>query len=165
MATATTSSTASPRASSCSSPSAGQAARTTRSPPPRHQATRPGGVTLTATVRCRYPDSSLTPALATGLFASIHIRLYGDLKCTWGNMEAWEKWAAAYPESRVFVGVVASPEADEDAYMFQKDLYYSVLQFAEKVRKYIRRHHDLGPVAEPGYRSWVFLFLKPIFSS
>nr|CAB3490225.1 unnamed protein product [Digitaria exilis] len=31
---------------------------------------------------------------------------------------AWEKWAAAYP--RVFAGMVASPEADKDDYMFQK---------------------------------------------
>ncbi|OEL32018.1 Shikimate O-hydroxycinnamoyltransferase [Dichanthelium oligosanthes] len=94
------------------------------------------GVTLTATVRCAYPDSNVTAALATGLFARIHVRLYGDLKCTWADREAWEKWAAAYPGSSVFVGVVASPEADQDAYMFQKDLYYNVLQFAEKVPNY-----------------------------
>lgn len=94
------------------------------------------GVTLTATVRCAYPDPPMAAALATGLFSRVHVRLYGDLRCTWSAREAWEKWAAAYPASRVFVGVVASPEADKDAYMFQKDLYYNVLQFAQKVPNY-----------------------------
>ncbi|CAD6256441.1 unnamed protein product [Miscanthus lutarioriparius] len=95
------------------------------------------GVTLTATVRCAYPDHpGVQAALATGLFSRVHVRLYGDLRCTWSDREAWEKWAAAFPASRVFVGVVASPEADKDAYMFQKDLYYNVLQFAQKVPNY-----------------------------
>jgi chitinase len=94
------------------------------------------GVTLTATVRCAYPDPRAQAALATGLVSRVHVRLYGDLKCTWSDREAWEKWAAAYPASRVFVGVVASPEADKDAYMFQKDLYYNVLQFAQKAPNY-----------------------------
>ena len=98
---------------------------------------RPGGVTLTATVRCAYPDPGLAAALATGLFARVHVRLYGgDLRCEWGQFDSWNKWAAAYPGSRVFVGVVASPEADKDAYLFQKDLYYGILQFAEKVPNY-----------------------------
>ncbi|TKW01561.1 hypothetical protein SEVIR_8G189300v4 [Setaria viridis] len=95
------------------------------------------GATLTATVRCAYPDPDLTAALATGLFSRIHVRLYGgDLKCEWGQFDSWNKWAAAYPGSRVFVGVVASPEADKDAYLFQKDLYYGILQFAQKVPNY-----------------------------
>ncbi|CAL4983602.1 unnamed protein product [Urochloa decumbens] len=97
---------------------------------------RAGGITLTATPRCSYPDQRLQGALATGLIGRIHVRLYGDLQCTWSARESWEKWAAAYPGSRVFVGVVASPEADKDAYMSQKDLYYNVLQFAQKLPNY-----------------------------
>lgn len=93
-------------------------------------------VKLTATVRCAYPDPSLTKALATRLFSKIHVRLYGDLQCTWAARDAFEKWAAAYPASQVFVGVVASPEADKDAYMSQKDLYYNVLQFAQQLPNY-----------------------------
>ncbi|XP_062182827.1 xylanase inhibitor protein 2-like [Phragmites australis] len=97
---------------------------------------RGGGVTLTATPRCAYPDQRLEAALATGLFNRIHVRLYGDQRCTWSARESWEKWAAAYPGSRIFVGVVASPEADADAYMSPKDLYYGVLQFAQKLPNY-----------------------------
>ncbi|RLM70058.1 xylanase inhibitor protein 2-like [Panicum miliaceum] len=102
-----------------------------------HRGRRPGRVTLTATVRCAFPDPSLAAALATGLFARVHVRLYGgDLRCEWGQFDSWNRWAAAYPGSRVFVGVVASPEADRDAYLFQKDLYYGILQFAQKVPNY-----------------------------
>ncbi|CAD6253228.1 unnamed protein product [Miscanthus lutarioriparius] len=98
---------------------------------------RGGGITLTATPRCAYPDQRLQGALATGLFNRIHVRLFGgDLQCEWGQFDSWDKWAKAYPGSRVFVGVVASPEADDGAYMSQKDLYYGILQFAEKVPNY-----------------------------
>ncbi|CAL4991890.1 unnamed protein product [Urochloa decumbens] len=98
---------------------------------------RGGGITLTATPRCAYPDNRLAAALATGLFNRIHVRMFGgDLQCEWGQFDSWNKWAAAYPGSRVFVGVVASPEADKDAYLFQKDLYYGILQFAEKLPNY-----------------------------
>ncbi|CAO2144649.1 unnamed protein product [Urochloa humidicola] len=98
---------------------------------------RGGGITLTATPRCAYPDNRLTAALATGLFNRIHVRMFGgDLQCEWGQFDSWNKWATAYPGSRVFVGVVASPEADKDAYLFQKDLYYGILQFAEKLPNY-----------------------------
>ncbi|CAL4986926.1 unnamed protein product [Urochloa decumbens] len=98
---------------------------------------RGGGITLTATPRCAYPDNRLAAALATGLFGRIHVRMFGgDLQCEWGQFDSWNKWAAAYPGSRVFVGVVASPEADKDAYLFQKDLYYGILQFAEKLPNY-----------------------------
>ncbi|KAF8700177.1 hypothetical protein HU200_034552 [Digitaria exilis] len=96
------------------------------------------GVMTTATVRCSYPEQpSMAAALATGLFARVHVRMYGgDLQCEWGQFDSWNKWAAAYPGSKVFVGVVASPEADKDAYLFQKDLYYGILQFSEKVPNY-----------------------------
>ncbi|CAL4980121.1 unnamed protein product [Urochloa decumbens] len=98
---------------------------------------RGGGITLAATPRCAYPDNRLAAALATGLFNRIHVRMFGgDLQCEWGQFDSWNKWAAAYPGSRVFVGVVASPEADKDAYLFQKDLYYGILQFAEKLPNY-----------------------------
>ncbi|XP_066335934.1 xylanase inhibitor protein 2-like [Miscanthus floridulus] len=98
---------------------------------------RGGGITLTATPRCAYPDQRLQGALATGLFNRVHVRLFGgDLQCEWGQFDSWDKWAKAYPDSRVFVGVVASPEADDDAYMSQKDLYYGILQFAQKVPNY-----------------------------
>jgi chitinase len=100
---------------------------------------RASGVTLTATPRCGYPDHRLDAALATGLFSRIHVRLFGeDRQCAWSPRESWEKWAAAYPRSRVFVGVVASPNAEAVAagYIPPWDLYSRVLQFAQKQRNY-----------------------------
>lgn len=100
---------------------------------------RPGGITLTATPRCGYPDHRLDGALATGLFSRIHVRLFGeDRQCVSSPRESWEKWAAAYPRSSVFVGVVASPNAEAVAagYIPPWDLYSRVLQFAQKQRNY-----------------------------
>ncbi|KAF0924800.1 hypothetical protein E2562_014906 [Oryza meyeriana var. granulata] len=93
------------------------------------------GVMLTATSWCGYPDQRLQAALATGLFSRIHVKLFGDGRCA-SRREELEKWAAAYPQSRILVGIVASPEADRDAYLSHKDLYYDVLQFINKLPNY-----------------------------
>ncbi|KAL5206280.1 hypothetical protein ABZP36_034489 [Zizania latifolia] len=93
------------------------------------------GVLLTATTRCSYPDHRLEKALATGLFARIHVRMFGDPQCTTSPRYSWEKWAAAYPGSKVYIGLVASWEQDS-AWMFQKDLYYEMLQFVRNLPNY-----------------------------
>ncbi|KAF8673219.1 hypothetical protein HU200_048769 [Digitaria exilis] len=54
--------------------------------------------------------------MAMGFFALVTMGFFSHI--TSGYTGAWEKWAAAYP--RVFAGMVASPEADKDDYMFQK---------------------------------------------
>ncbi|KAF0924797.1 hypothetical protein E2562_014903 [Oryza meyeriana var. granulata] len=95
------------------------------------------GVMLTATTRCGYPDQRLEAALATGLFNRIHVKLFGDGRCTKSSRrESFENWAAAYPDSMVLVGVVASPEADREAYMSPKSLNYDVLRFINKLRNF-----------------------------
>ncbi|BAF28883.1 xylanase inhibitor protein 2 precursor [Oryza sativa Japonica Group] len=93
------------------------------------------GVLLTATTRCSYPDHRLEKALATGVFARIHVRMFGDEQCTMSPRYSWEKWAAAFPGSKVYIGLVASPEQDS-AWMFQKDLYYEMLQFVRSLPNY-----------------------------
>jgi chitinase len=52
--------------------------------------------------------------------------------------ESWEKWASVYPRSKVFVGVVASPDpaAAPAGYMSPRELYYRVLQFVTKKPNY-----------------------------
>uniref|UniRef100_A0A0D9WEC2 GH18 domain-containing protein n=1 Tax=Leersia perrieri TaxID=77586 RepID=A0A0D9WEC2_9ORYZ len=92
-------------------------------------------VTLTATARCGYPDQRLQAALSTRLFSRIHVKVFGDGRCA-ARREELEKWAAAYPESRILVGIVASPEADPQSYLSHKDLYYDVLQFINKLPNY-----------------------------
>uniref|UniRef100_A0A0D9WQN2 GH18 domain-containing protein n=1 Tax=Leersia perrieri TaxID=77586 RepID=A0A0D9WQN2_9ORYZ len=89
------------------------------------------GLMLTATPRCSYPDKRLEKALATGLFARIHVRMFGrrDASCTTAARESWEKWAAAYPASQVYLGLVASPEQDDPGYLSPKPLYYTVVMY------------------------------------
>ncbi|XP_052136808.1 xylanase inhibitor protein 2-like [Oryza glaberrima] len=83
---------------------------------------------LTATTRCSYPDHRLDMALATGLFTHIHVRVFGgDAGCTTHHRASWERWAAAYPGSLVYLGVVASPEQDANAYLPRKALFSDVL--------------------------------------
>ncbi|KAK3120461.1 hypothetical protein QOZ80_9AG0688060 [Eleusine coracana subsp. coracana] len=96
-------------------------------------------VILAATTRCGFPDQRLEKALDTGLFDRVHVKLFGeDRKCMATPRESWEKWAAAYPRSKVFVGVVASPDtaAAPAGYMPPRELYYRVLQFVMKRRNY-----------------------------
>uniref|UniRef100_A0A0D3HQ64 GH18 domain-containing protein n=1 Tax=Oryza barthii TaxID=65489 RepID=A0A0D3HQ64_9ORYZ len=83
------------------------------------------GVMLTATPRCRFPDRRLEKAL----FARIHVRMFGDdVNCTAAPRESWEKWAAAYPASQVYLGLVASSEQDP-GYLSPKPLYYTLVMY------------------------------------
>uniref|UniRef100_A0A0D9XVM9 GH18 domain-containing protein n=1 Tax=Leersia perrieri TaxID=77586 RepID=A0A0D9XVM9_9ORYZ len=91
---------------------------------------------LTATTRCSFPDRRLAKALATGLFSHIHVRMFGDDVCTSSVRGSWEKWAAAYTGSLVYIGVVASPELDTKAYMSRKALYDSVIRYIEEKPNY-----------------------------
>ncbi|GJN04811.1 hypothetical protein PR202_ga22386 [Eleusine coracana subsp. coracana] len=88
---------------------------------------------------CGFPDQRLEKALDTGLFDRVHVKLFGeDRKCMATPRESWEKWSAAYPRSKVFVGVVASPDtaAAPAGYLSPRELYYRVLQFVMKRRNY-----------------------------
>uniref|UniRef100_A0A0D9WEC4 GH18 domain-containing protein n=1 Tax=Leersia perrieri TaxID=77586 RepID=A0A0D9WEC4_9ORYZ len=90
-------------------------------------------VMLTATARCGFPDQRLEAALDTGLFNRIHVKLFGDGRCPKAQRRAtFERWAAAYP-GRVLVGVVASQDADAEAYIAPESLYNELLQYFNKL--------------------------------
>ena len=38
--------------------------------------------------------------------------------------KVWDSWTAAYPSSRIFLGLPASPEAAKEGYLYPKSLYY-----------------------------------------
>ncbi|VAH40684.1 hypothetical protein VPH35_025902 [Triticum aestivum] len=75
---------------------------------------RRAGVRLTATPRCVYPDWYVQRALDTGLFERIHVRFYGEDRCSYshvhkdGVMAQWSKWTARYPRSKVYIGLPAA---------------------------------------------------------
>ncbi|CAO2152335.1 unnamed protein product [Urochloa humidicola] len=107
------------------------------------------GVRLTATPRCGYPDAQLEKALRTGLFERIHVRFYGkDSKCsygngagTWGVVEAWNKWTAAYPKTQIYLGLAAAesgvPEGAKGTIaVYLKYLYYDLFPKVQKANNY-----------------------------
>ncbi|KAJ1278983.1 hypothetical protein BS78_04G120100 [Paspalum vaginatum] len=104
-------------------------------------------VRLTATPRCAFPDARVERALQTGLFERIHVRFYGDDKCSYKNggtdgiVEQWEKWTARYPKSQMYVGLAAAesgvPEgAPPPVEVYLKYLYYDLLPKVQKAPNY-----------------------------
>ncbi|KAE8775553.1 xylanase inhibitor protein 1-like [Hordeum vulgare] len=81
----------------------------------RHYRGAPG-VRLTATPRCVCPDWRVQRALDTGLFERIHLRFFGEDRCSYnrvhkdGVMAQWTKWTARYPRSKVYIGLPAGGE-------------------------------------------------------
>ncbi|CAL4962936.1 unnamed protein product [Urochloa decumbens] len=92
---------------------------------------------LTATTHCRFPDGRVKEALDTGIFERIHVRFYNDPGCAAGFSAAeWGKWAAAYPFTKIYVGVPASPAAAETGYTDPAALRREVLPVAQKSTNY-----------------------------
>ncbi|CAN6381080.1 unnamed protein product [Urochloa humidicola] len=107
------------------------------------------GVRLTATPRCGFPDARMDKALRTGVFERVHVRFYGnDSKCsfgngggTWGVVEQWEKWTAAYPKTQIYLGLAAAesgvPEGAKGTIaVYLKYLYYLLLPKVQKANNY-----------------------------
>ncbi|GJM95988.1 hypothetical protein PR202_ga12789 [Eleusine coracana subsp. coracana] len=90
---------------------------------------------LTATPHCRFPDSFVNKALATGTFERIHVRFYDDPECGAYWEQQWDKWTAAYPGSRIFLGLLPSEEQGE-YWIFPKDLYYGVMPVVQQAPNY-----------------------------
>jgi chitinase len=104
-------------------------------------------VRLTATPRCEFPDRRLERALHTGLFERIHVRFYGDDKCSYKNggvygvVDQWTKWTARYPKSQLYVGLAAAesgvPEGPPPSIaVYLKYLYYDLLPKVQKAPNY-----------------------------
>ncbi|XP_062181776.1 xylanase inhibitor protein 1-like [Phragmites australis] len=104
------------------------------------------GVRLTATTRCAYPDWRVERALQTGLFERIHVRFYGDDKCsyhqggTYAVVEQWDKWTARYPRSEVYLGLAVAEDVPAGApgpvAVYLKYLYYDLLPKVQKSANY-----------------------------
>ncbi|XP_066335319.1 xylanase inhibitor protein 1-like [Miscanthus floridulus] len=105
------------------------------------------GVRLTASPRCGCPDLRVDRALQTGLFERIHVRFYGDDKCsfkngsTWGVVEGWNNWTARYPKTEVYVGLAAAESGVPDGAqgtiaVYLKYLYYLLLPEVQKAGNY-----------------------------
>ncbi|KAL6839063.1 hypothetical protein ACP4OV_031117 [Aristida adscensionis] len=90
---------------------------------------------LTATPRCTFPPAGyLRRALDTGIFERVHVRIYGDDNCEAYWTLAWDKWTAAYPATRFYLGLTA----DEMTHGWEhpKNVYYNDGPVAQKADNY-----------------------------
>ncbi|RCV39703.1 hypothetical protein SETIT_8G244400v2 [Setaria italica] len=116
---------------------------------------------LTATAHCRFPDDRVKEALDTGIFERIHVRFYDDPDCAAGFSAAeWAKWAAAYPFTKIYVGVPASPQAAETGYKDPAALRRAVVPVAQKASNYggvmiWDRYFDKRSNYSGSIKSWV----------
>uniref|UniRef100_A0ACD5UIR0 Uncharacterized protein n=1 Tax=Avena sativa TaxID=4498 RepID=A0ACD5UIR0_AVESA len=96
----------------------------------------PPALRLTATPRCAFPPDGrgVGRALATGLFERIHVRFYDYPNCTAWIEDAWDAWTAAYPGSKVFLGLTAS---EKDAcYLERKAVFEIVMPVVQRAENY-----------------------------
>uniref|UniRef100_A0ACD6A786 Uncharacterized protein n=1 Tax=Avena sativa TaxID=4498 RepID=A0ACD6A786_AVESA len=100
----------------------------------RDLASKPA-VRLTATPRCAFPpDGRAGRALATGLFERIHVRFYDYPHCTAFIEDAWDQWAAAYPGSKIFLGLTAA--YTDACYIERKPVWEIMIPIVQKVDNY-----------------------------
>jgi chitinase len=90
---------------------------------------------LTATPRCEFPPAGyLKRALDTGIFERVHVRIYDDADCEAYWHLAWDRWTAAYPATRFYVGMTASETTH--GWVHPKNVYYDVAPSVQKADNY-----------------------------
>ncbi|XP_047043390.1 xylanase inhibitor protein 1-like [Lolium rigidum] len=91
---------------------------------------------LTATPRRAFPDGRafVERTLATGVFERIHVRFYDYPNCTAWIEDAWVRWTAAYPTSKVFLGLTASEK--DSCYLERKAVFEIVMPIVQKADNY-----------------------------
>ncbi|VAI04613.1 unnamed protein product [Triticum turgidum subsp. durum] len=62
------------------------------------------------------------------------LRFYDDAVCAANWQRQWDKWTAAYPSAQIYLGLPASEQ--KVGYVHPKNLYYSVIQVAQKAANY-----------------------------
>ncbi|KAF8658469.1 hypothetical protein HU200_058922 [Digitaria exilis] len=91
---------------------------------------------VTATLPCAFVMNH--PAMSH--YERIHVRFFDEdghnNGCNAYSEEVWDRWAATYPSSRIFLGLPASPEAAKEGYLYPKSLYYGVLPIVQKAANY-----------------------------
>lgn len=90
-------------------------------------------VYLTAAPQCPFPDAWLGNAVKTGLFDYVWVQFYNNPPCQYSstdiaNLEnAWKQWIADIPNTKVFLGLPASPQAAGSGFIPVTDLTSKVL--------------------------------------
>lgn len=110
-------------------------------------------VRLTATPRCVFPDRRIERALDTGVFERIHVRFYGDDRCSYphvhkdGVMAQWNKWTARYPRSKIYLGLPAANAPGRNDMVGLMSMNYDLMPSVKQAPNYggvmlWDRYHD-----------------------
>ncbi|OEL27313.1 Xylanase inhibitor protein 1, partial [Dichanthelium oligosanthes] len=90
---------------------------------------------LTATPRCKFPQPAyLKRAVDTGIFERVHVRIYDDDNCEAYWHLAWDRWTAAYPAMRFYVGMTTSEMTH--GWVHTKNVYYDVAPSVQRADNY-----------------------------
>ncbi|KAK1286631.1 hypothetical protein QJS10_CPB20g02108 [Acorus calamus] len=99
-------------------------------------------VYLTAAPQCPYPDASLGPALATGLFDYVWVQFYNNPPCQYSSgsvanlQSSWNKWTSSVSATKIFLGLPASTAAAGSGYIPPSTLTSQVLPIVQGSSKY-----------------------------
>ncbi|CAM0885010.1 unnamed protein product [Alopecurus aequalis] len=106
-------------------------------------------VYLTAAPQCPYPDTSLGPALQTGLFDNVWVQFYNNEQCEGAGLQsAWDTWTSSVKAGSFYLGLPASPStgAAGSGYISPADLISSVLPGVQAASNYGFRDHGVEPI-------------------
>ncbi|KAK1282406.1 hypothetical protein QJS10_CPB22g00043 [Acorus calamus] len=100
-------------------------------------------VYLSAAPQCPYPDASLGPALATGLFDYVWVQFYNNPPCQYSSgggvsnlVRSWKQWTTSVTAGKIFVGLPASTAAAGSGYIPPGTLTSQVLPAVKGSPKY-----------------------------
>ncbi|KAK1284209.1 Receptor-like protein kinase FERONIA [Acorus calamus] len=101
-------------------------------------------VYLSAAPQCPYPDTSLGPALATGLFDYVWVQFFNNPPCEYGGgsdgvsnlVKSWKQWTTSVRAVKFFVGLPASTAAAVSGYIPPGTLTSQVLPAVEESPTY-----------------------------
>ncbi|XP_041006032.1 hevamine-A-like [Juglans microcarpa x Juglans regia] len=98
-------------------------------------------VYLTAAPLCPFPNKWMKGALQTGLFDYVWVQFYNSKKCEYSPdhigklVHAWKKWTSI-PETEIFLGLPAAPEAAASGFIPAAVLTSEVLPAIKTSAKY-----------------------------
>ncbi|KAF7826113.1 acidic endochitinase-like [Senna tora] len=99
-------------------------------------------VYLSGAPQCPFPDAWLGNALKTGLFDYVWVQFYNNPPCQYSsgdvaNLEdAWKQWISDIPNTKVFLGLPASPQAAGSGFIPVSDLTSTILPAIKPTSNY-----------------------------
>ncbi|KAL0403200.1 UNVERIFIED_CONTAM: Hevamine-A [Sesamum radiatum] len=98
-------------------------------------------VYLSAAPQCPYPDYYLDAAIKTGFFDFVSVHSFDNTPCDYSGgldsrVASWNKWSAALPGKKLFLGLPASTEVASSGYIEPEELTSKVLPLIKSSPNY-----------------------------